>query len=61
MLLSGASFKIPRRLTMPGFGEKSPEAKASDSLHNFFTFTALKIVLAQLQSYNPEAYTVSAP
>ncbi|GAQ78395.1 chaperonin-like RbcX protein [Klebsormidium nitens] len=41
---------------VPGFGEKSPEAKAADSLHNFFTFTALKIVLSQLQSYNPDAY-----
>eukprot|EP00850_Spirogloea_muscicola_P022893 SM000316S12308 [mRNA] locus=s316:60534:62238:- [translate_table: standard] len=40
----------------PGFGDKSPEAKAADSLHNFFTFLAVKIVLAQLQSYNPEGY-----
>lgn len=32
-----------------GFGEKSPEAKSADSLHNFFTFTAVKIVLSQLQ------------
>lgn len=39
-----------------GFGEASPEAKAATHLHNFFTFLAVKIVLAQLQSYNHEAY-----
>ncbi|WRX27452.1 Chaperonin-like RbcX - like 1 [Theobroma cacao] len=39
-----------------GFGEASPEAKASKNLHNFFNYIAVKIVSAQLQSYNPEAY-----
>lgn len=39
-----------------GFGEASPEAKAANNLHNFFTYIAVKIVAAQLQSYNPEAY-----
>lgn len=41
---------------VPGFGEASPEAKAAKNLHNFFTYTAVKIVAAQLESYNPEAY-----
>ncbi|CAM6091237.1 unnamed protein product [Calypogeia fissa] len=41
---------------VPGFGEKPPEAKAADSLHNFFTFVAVKIVLSQLQDYNRERY-----
>ncbi|ERN10683.1 chaperonin-like RBCX protein 1, chloroplastic [Amborella trichopoda] len=44
------------KMFVPGFGEVSPEAKAAGSLHNFFNFLAVKIVLAQLQSYNPEAY-----
>ncbi|XP_058080916.1 chaperonin-like RBCX protein 1, chloroplastic isoform X1 [Magnolia sinica] len=44
------------KMFVPGFGEASPEAKAATNLHNFFTFLAVKIVLAQLQSYNPEAY-----
>ncbi|KAE9452713.1 hypothetical protein C3L33_15366, partial [Rhododendron williamsianum] len=39
-----------------GFGEASPEAKAANNLHNFFTYIAVKIVTAQLESYNPEAY-----
>ncbi|KAL5987786.1 hypothetical protein ACLOJK_035540 [Asimina triloba] len=34
---------------VPGFGEASPEKKAAANLHNFFTFVAVKIVLAQLQ------------
>lgn len=41
---------------VPGFGEASPEAKAAKNLHNFFTYIAVKIVAAQLESYNPEAY-----
>lgn len=41
---------------VPGFGEASPEAKAAQNLHGFFTYVAVKIVLAQLESYNPEAY-----
>lgn len=32
-----------------GFGEASPEAKAATNLNNFFTFLAVKIVLAQLE------------
>lgn len=32
-----------------GFGEASPEAKAASNLHNFFNYTAVKIVAAQLQ------------
>ncbi|XP_057433417.1 chaperonin-like RBCX protein 1, chloroplastic isoform X2 [Lotus japonicus] len=35
------------KMFVPGFGEASPEAKAANNLHNFFTYTA---------SYNPEAY-----
>lgn len=41
---------------VPGFGEASPEAKAAKNLHNFFNYIAVKIVSAQLESYNPEAY-----
>lgn len=32
-----------------GFGEASPEAKAANNLHNFFTYIAVKIVTAQLE------------
>ncbi|KAH9620410.1 hypothetical protein KSS87_007952 [Heliosperma pusillum] len=39
-----------------GFGEASPEAKAASNLHHFFTYVAVKIVAAQLESYNPEAH-----
>ncbi|MQM03283.1 hypothetical protein Taro_036065 [Colocasia esculenta] len=39
-----------------GFGEASPEAKAAKNLQHFFTFVAVKVVAAQLQSNNPEAY-----
>ncbi|XP_038688505.1 chaperonin-like RBCX protein 1, chloroplastic [Tripterygium wilfordii] len=45
-----------QKMYVPGFGEASPEAKAAKNLHNFFTYTAVKIVAAQLESYNPEAY-----
>ncbi|XP_038881665.1 chaperonin-like RBCX protein 1, chloroplastic isoform X2 [Benincasa hispida] len=38
------------------FGEASPESKAARNLHNFFTYVAVRIVTAQLESYNPEAY-----
>lgn len=41
---------------VPGFPDMSPEAKAAGQLHNFFTYLAVKIVLAQLESYNTEAY-----
>ncbi|KAG9440043.1 hypothetical protein H6P81_020208 [Aristolochia fimbriata] len=52
------SFKPPscQKMYVPGFGEGSPETKAAINLHDFFTFLAVKIVLAQLESYNPEAY-----
>ncbi|XP_041023287.1 chaperonin-like RBCX protein 1, chloroplastic isoform X1 [Juglans microcarpa x Juglans regia] len=45
-----------QKMYVPGFGEASPEAKAAKNLHNFFTYIAVSIVTAQLQSYNPEAY-----
>ncbi|EEF43816.1 chaperonin-like RBCX protein 1, chloroplastic [Ricinus communis] len=45
-----------QKMYVPGFGEASPEAKAAKNLHNFFTYVAVRIVTAQLQSYNPEAY-----
>ncbi|KAK9155566.1 hypothetical protein Sjap_003046 [Stephania japonica] len=45
-----------QKMYVPGFGEASPEAKAGKNLHNFFTYVAVRIVLAQLESYNPEAY-----
>lgn len=32
-----------------GFGEASPEAKAARNLQDFFTYVAVKIVLAQLE------------
>ncbi|KAI4298739.1 hypothetical protein L6164_032262 [Bauhinia variegata] len=44
------------KMYVPGFGEASPEAKAAKNLHNFFTYIAVRIVAAQLESYNPEAY-----
>lgn len=34
---------------MVGFGEASPETKAATNLHDFFTYLAVKIVLAQLE------------
>ncbi|XP_057975167.1 chaperonin-like RBCX protein 1, chloroplastic isoform X3 [Malania oleifera] len=43
-------------MSLVGFGEASPEAKAARNLHNFFTYVAVSIVTAQLESYNPEAY-----
>ncbi|XP_023003335.1 chaperonin-like RBCX protein 1, chloroplastic [Cucurbita maxima] len=45
------------KMYVPGFGEASPEAKAAKNLHNFFTYVAVRIVTAQLESYNPEAHT----
>ncbi|KAI3989332.1 hypothetical protein MKX01_026915 [Papaver californicum] len=44
------------KMFVPGFGEVSPEAKAAQNLHSFFTYVAVKIVLAQLESYNPEGH-----
>lgn len=40
-----------------GFGEASPEAKAAQNLHNFFTFVAVKIVAAQLEVPSPFAFS----
>ncbi|KAJ7967734.1 Chaperonin-like RbcX protein [Quillaja saponaria] len=45
-----------QKMYVPGFGEASPEAKAAKNLHNFFTYVAVRIVTAQLESYNTEAY-----
>ncbi|CAM0957925.1 unnamed protein product [Alopecurus aequalis] len=44
------------KMYVPGFGEGSPEKKAAISLQNFFNYVAVRIVLAQLESYNREAY-----
>ncbi|XP_022848254.1 chaperonin-like RBCX protein 1, chloroplastic [Olea europaea var. sylvestris] len=44
------------KMYVPGFGEASPEAKAAKHLHNFFTYIAVRIVNAQLESYNREAH-----
>ncbi|XP_019174198.1 PREDICTED: chaperonin-like RBCX protein 1, chloroplastic [Ipomoea nil] len=43
------------KMYVPGHGA-SPEKTAAKHLHHFFNFVAVKIVAAQLQSYNPEAY-----
>ncbi|XAR53809.1 hypothetical protein NMG60_11022495 [Bertholletia excelsa] len=43
------------KMYVPGSGV-SPEAKAANNLHHFFTYIAVKIVSAQLKSYNREAY-----
>ncbi|CAM8998282.1 unnamed protein product [Rhodiola kirilowii] len=48
--------RISQKMYVPGFGEKSPEAKAAINLHNFFTYIAVRIVMAQLESYNTEAH-----
>ncbi|XP_065878890.1 chaperonin-like RBCX protein 1, chloroplastic [Euphorbia lathyris] len=45
-----------QKMFVPGFGEASPEAKAAKNLNNFFTYVAVQIVTAQLESYNFEAY-----
>ncbi|KAL5773245.1 hypothetical protein ACOSP7_012844 [Xanthoceras sorbifolium] len=45
-----------QKMYVPGFGEASPEAKAAKNLHNFFNYVAVRIVSAQLESYNKEAY-----
>ncbi|KAK4772784.1 hypothetical protein SAY86_014559 [Trapa natans] len=47
---------ICQKMYVPGFGEASPEAKAANQLHKFFTYVAVRIVSAQLESYNKEAY-----
>ncbi|XP_010538736.1 PREDICTED: uncharacterized protein LOC104812978 [Tarenaya hassleriana] len=53
---SPPSSRVSCKMYVPGFGEASPEAKASKHLHHFFTYVAVRIVSAQLESYNPEAY-----
>ncbi|KAJ9169167.1 hypothetical protein P3X46_020628 [Hevea brasiliensis] len=45
-----------QKMYVPGYGHASPEAQAANNLHNFFTYIAVVIVSAQLQSYNREAY-----
>ncbi|KAL4562519.1 hypothetical protein LXL04_034726 [Taraxacum kok-saghyz] len=45
-----------QKMYVPGFGEASPEAKAAKNLHNFFTYVAVRVVKAQLESYNTEAH-----
>nr|GMC78663.1 chaperonin-like RBCX protein 1, chloroplastic [Ipomoea batatas] len=42
-------------LPCAGYGV-SPEKRAANHLHDFFNFIAVKIVVAQLQRYNREAY-----
>uniref|UniRef100_A0A0D9X7Z8 Uncharacterized protein n=1 Tax=Leersia perrieri TaxID=77586 RepID=A0A0D9X7Z8_9ORYZ len=44
------------KMYVPGFGEGSPEKKAAINLQHFFNYIAVRVVLAQLQSYNREAY-----
>ncbi|CAO2188257.1 unnamed protein product [Urochloa humidicola] len=46
------------KMYVPGFGEGSPERKAAINLEHFFNYIAVRIVLAQLESYNREAYFV---
>ncbi|KAI4311965.1 hypothetical protein MLD38_036826 [Melastoma candidum] len=45
-----------QKMYVPGFGEASPEKKAANQLHKFFTYIAVRIISAQIQSYNREAY-----
>ncbi|KAL8119467.1 chaperonin-like RBCX protein 1, chloroplastic isoform X2 [Apium graveolens] len=45
-----------QKMYVPGFGEASPEKKAAKNMHNFFTYIAVRIVGAQLESYNTEAH-----
>eukprot|EP00245_Coleochaete_scutata_P004527 TRINITY_DN17243_c0_g1_i1.p1 TRINITY_DN17243_c0_g1~~TRINITY_DN17243_c0_g1_i1.p1 ORF type:complete len:203 (+),score=37.26 TRINITY_DN17243_c0_g1_i1:227-835(+) len=48
---------VHQKMLVPGFGDlRSPEGKAADSLHNFFTYVALRIVLTQLEAYNKEGF-----
>ncbi|XVE87739.1 hypothetical protein DITRI_Ditri19aG0011900 [Diplodiscus trichospermus] len=42
-----------QKMYVPGFGEASPEAKATKNLPNFFNYIAVKIVSAQLQVLSP--------
>ncbi|KAG2583957.1 chaperonin-like RBCX protein 1, chloroplastic [Panicum virgatum] len=43
------------KMYVPGFGEGSPERKAATNLQHF-NYVAVRVVLAQLESYNREAY-----
>ncbi|WVZ92907.1 hypothetical protein U9M48_038940 [Paspalum notatum var. saurae] len=56
----GSSVAVPparcSKMYVPGFGEASPESKAATNLQHFFNYVAVRIVLAQLESYNREAY-----
>ncbi|XP_062196725.1 chaperonin-like RBCX protein 1, chloroplastic isoform X2 [Phragmites australis] len=52
--VSRASWR--RRGAARCFGEGSPEKKAATNLQHFFNYVAVRIVLAQLESYNREAY-----
>ncbi|KAI4371155.1 hypothetical protein MLD38_019421 [Melastoma candidum] len=45
-----------QKMYVPGFGEASPEKKAAYQLHKFFTYIAVRIISAQIQSYNREEY-----
>ncbi|MFS7898658.1 putative chaperonin-like RbcX [Helianthus anomalus] len=47
---------IVKREIHVGFGEASPETKAAKNLHNFFTYVAVRIVIAQLADTTPEAH-----
>lgn len=48
-----------QKMYVPGFGEASPEAKAANNLHHFFTYVAVSIVTAQLQ-VPPTCYAMLA-
>ncbi|RRT46064.1 hypothetical protein BHE74_00006777 [Ensete ventricosum] len=37
------------KMYVPGFGGASPESKAARNLQDFFTYAAVRIVLAQLE------------
>ncbi|KAM0051885.1 putative chaperonin-like RbcX [Helianthus debilis subsp. tardiflorus] len=45
-----------QKMHVSGFGEASPETKAAKNLHNFFTYVAVRIVIAQLADTTPEAH-----
>lgn len=55
-LASSAAPARCSKMYVPGFGEGSPERKAAIHLQHFFNYIAVSIVLAQLESYNREAY-----
>ncbi|KAI3682868.1 hypothetical protein L1987_83198 [Smallanthus sonchifolius] len=45
-----------QKMHVSGFGEASPETKAAKNLHNFFTYVAVRVIIAQLENNNPEAH-----